>query len=69
MLSPRGLASSTVLSLRHYELTSDDPFGERLVLVERSRTDEISIADTTPPDSSLRSTTFRMTPPFVSVEA
>lgn len=31
-----------VVSYRHYELDSDDPFGERLVLVERSSLDEVS---------------------------
>jgi hypothetical protein len=42
MLAPRVLASSTVLSLRHYELFGEDPFGSRLVLVERSQIDEVS---------------------------
>lgn len=42
MLLPRGLADALVVSYRHYELTSDDPFGARLVLVERSGLDEIS---------------------------
>jgi len=42
LLAPRALAASTILSLRHYELTSQDPFGARLVLVERSRIDEVS---------------------------
>lgn len=42
MLAPRVLASSTVLSYRHYELTSEDPFGARLVLVERSSIEEVS---------------------------
>ncbi len=42
MLAPRVLASSTVLSYRHYELTSEDPFGSRLVLVERSSIEEVS---------------------------
>ncbi len=42
MLTPRGLASATVVSLRHYEMVSEAPFGARLVLVERSQTDEAS---------------------------
>lgn len=42
MLMPRTLASSTVLSLRHYEMASEDPFGARLVLVERSTIEEVS---------------------------
>lgn len=42
MLLPRTLASSTVLSLRHYEMASQDPFGARLVLVERSTIEEVS---------------------------
>jgi tetratricopeptide (TPR) repeat protein len=36
------LASAAVLSYRHYELSSDNPFGERLVLVERSQIEEAS---------------------------
>jgi hypothetical protein len=31
-----------VASYRHYEISSEDPFGARLVLVERSSYDEIS---------------------------
>ncbi len=42
MLWPVGMASSAVLSYRHYELFSDDPFGQRLVLVTRSQIDETS---------------------------
>jgi tetratricopeptide (TPR) repeat protein len=42
LLSPTGFADAIVLSYRHYELTSDDPFGSRLVLVERSSSDELS---------------------------
>lgn len=42
MLAPRSLVTSTVVSLRHYELDSDNPFGQRLVLVEHSRIDEVS---------------------------
>jgi hypothetical protein len=42
LLAPRSLTTATVLSYRHYELTSQDPFGARLVLVERSRIDEVS---------------------------
>jgi hypothetical protein len=42
MLIPRTLASSTVLSARHYEMGSQDPFGARLVLVERSSIEEVS---------------------------
>lgn len=42
MLAPRVLTSSTVLSLRHYELLGENPFGSRLVLVERSQIDEVS---------------------------
>jgi tetratricopeptide (TPR) repeat protein len=44
MLAPRVLASSTVLSYRHYELFGEDPFGSRLVLVDRSMIDELSAA-------------------------
>jgi tetratricopeptide (TPR) repeat protein len=36
------LASAGVISYRHYELTSDNPFGQRLTLVERSQIDEVS---------------------------
>ncbi len=42
LLVPRGLSDAIVVSYRHYELTSDDPFGMRLVLVERSGLDEVS---------------------------
>jgi tetratricopeptide (TPR) repeat protein len=42
MLGVRALISSTVLSYRHYETFSDDPFGLRLALVERSSIDEVS---------------------------
>lgn len=42
MLAPRSLTSAVVLSYRHYELTGDDPFGERLSLVTRSSLDELS---------------------------
>jgi hypothetical protein len=38
------LASGLVVSYRHYELVSDNPFGARLVLVERSRIEEGSAA-------------------------
>lgn len=42
LLAPRALSSSAVLSLRHYEMTSDNPFGTELVLIERSSIDEAS---------------------------
>jgi tetratricopeptide (TPR) repeat protein len=42
MLSPARLSSAAVVSYRHYEMSSDDPFGMRLVLVERSSLDEVS---------------------------
>jgi tetratricopeptide (TPR) repeat protein len=42
MLWPSPLMAAAVLSYRHYELSSDDPFGQRLVLVERSSLDEVS---------------------------
>jgi hypothetical protein len=42
MVSPRGMSSAIVLSYRHYEMSADDPFGERLTLVTRSSLDEIS---------------------------
>lgn len=42
MLVPRTLSSSWVLSYRHYETSSDDPFGSRLVLIGRSSSDEVS---------------------------
>ena len=35
-------ANAAVLSYRHYELTSEDPFGARMVMVEQSRSDELS---------------------------
>jgi tetratricopeptide (TPR) repeat protein len=38
------LTSGFVVSYRHYELVSDDPFGARLVLVGRSRIEEGSAA-------------------------
>jgi hypothetical protein len=42
LLWPVGLSPAVVVSARHYELDSDDPFGTRLVLVEQSRLDEVS---------------------------
>lgn len=42
LIAPRALASSAVLSLRHYEMGSDNPFGEQLLLIERSSIDEVS---------------------------
>ena len=42
MLAQRSLTSSIVLSYRHYEMSADDPFGERLTLVTRSSLDELS---------------------------
>jgi len=42
LLMPRSLSSSIVLSYRHYELSGDDPFGQRLTLVTRSSLDELS---------------------------
>lgn len=42
MLNARSLASAAVVSFRHYEMSSDDPFGQRLVLVERASVDEVS---------------------------
>jgi len=42
MLWPTTLATSLMLSYRHYELVGDDPFGLRLVLVDRSQVDEAS---------------------------
>jgi hypothetical protein len=42
LLWPAAVASAAVVSLRHYELNGDDPFGVRLKLVEDSRLDEIS---------------------------
>jgi hypothetical protein len=44
LLSSRALATALVLSYRHYELSADDPFGERLDLVTRSSVDELSTA-------------------------
>lgn len=44
MMWPATLASGLVASYRHYELFSEDPFGARLVLVERSRIEEASAA-------------------------
>lgn len=42
MIAPRSLTTSTVVSYRHYEMSSENPFGQRLVLVERSSIDELS---------------------------
>lgn len=42
MTTGRSLTSSIVLSYRHYEMSADDPFGERLTLVTRSSLDEVS---------------------------
>ncbi len=42
LIAPRAMASSAVLSLRHYEMASDNPFGEQLFLIERSSIDEAS---------------------------
>ncbi len=42
LLLPRTMAAATVVSYRHYEMSSEDPFGDRLVLVERSSLDEVS---------------------------
>jgi len=42
MLAPRSLTQATVVSYRHYEMTSDNPFPGRVVLVERSSIDELS---------------------------
>lgn len=42
LFAPRAVANALVLSYRHYELDSDNPFGARLVLVERSSVDEAS---------------------------
>lgn len=42
LLLPRTMATAIVASYRHYEMKSDDPFGDRLVLVERSSLDELS---------------------------
>jgi tetratricopeptide (TPR) repeat protein len=42
MLAPRALASSLVFSLRHYEMSSDNPFGTELFLIERSSIEEAS---------------------------
>jgi tetratricopeptide (TPR) repeat protein len=42
MLHARSMNSATIVAYRHYELFGEDPFGERLVLVERSSIDELS---------------------------
>jgi hypothetical protein len=42
MLAPRSLSEAIVVSYRHYEMTSDNPFPGRVVLVERSSIDELS---------------------------
>jgi hypothetical protein len=42
MLWSSTMASSGVISYRHYELEGDSPFGTRLVLVTRSQIDEAS---------------------------
>jgi tetratricopeptide (TPR) repeat protein len=42
LLWPTGMAPSLIMSYRHYELDSENPFGARLVLVEQSRLDEAS---------------------------
>jgi hypothetical protein len=42
MLTPSYFSTAVVASYRHYEISSEDPFGARLVLVERSSYDEIS---------------------------
>jgi Flp pilus assembly protein TadD len=42
MLHARSMNPATIVSYRHYELFGEDPFGERLVLVERSSIDELS---------------------------
>lgn len=42
MLVARSMTSATLVSYRHYELFSDNPFGMRLDLVERSSIDELS---------------------------
>jgi tetratricopeptide (TPR) repeat protein len=44
MLWPSALSAALVVSYRHYQLASDNPFGQRLVLVERSQVDELSAA-------------------------
>ncbi|HVV85565.1 MAG TPA: tetratricopeptide repeat protein [Kofleriaceae bacterium] len=41
-LAPRVLSSAIVLSYRHYELSGDNPFPDRLTLVTRSSLDELS---------------------------
>jgi hypothetical protein len=43
LLVPSALADSVVISYRRYQLRSDAPFGARLVLVERSAVDELSV--------------------------
>jgi tetratricopeptide (TPR) repeat protein len=42
MIAPRSLNSAMVLSYRHYEMRSQDPFPERVLLVERSSVEEVS---------------------------
>jgi tetratricopeptide (TPR) repeat protein len=42
MLAPRALIGGVLVGYRHYETFSEDPFGARLVLVERSTIDEVS---------------------------
>lgn len=42
LVSPASVSNAIVLSYRHYEMSSNDPFGTRLFLVERSRLDEMS---------------------------
>lgn len=42
LTSPASVSNAIVVSYRHYEMSSDDPFGTRLFLVERSRMDELS---------------------------
>jgi tetratricopeptide (TPR) repeat protein len=44
MLWPTYLADSLTFSYRHFEAQTDDDFGDRLVLAERDRIDEISAA-------------------------
>ena len=43
MLWPVSFGQAVVASYRHYELASDDPFGMRLALVDRSAVDEVSM--------------------------
>jgi hypothetical protein len=42
LVSPAPVSNAVLLSYRHYEMSSNDPFGTRLFLVERSRLDEVS---------------------------